>query len=45
MNRAVLDEKDGVVYNCAIIIKAANPRRLEIFAAFDRMMDGYNVPK
>ncbi len=44
-DRAVLDEKDGVMYHCDIIIKAANPRRLEIFTAFDRMLDGYNIPK
>ncbi len=44
-DRAVLDEKDGVLYHCAIIIKASNPHRFDIFAAFDRMLDGYNVPK
>jgi Family of unknown function (DUF6169) len=44
-DRAVLDEKDGVLYHCAIILKAANPRRFEIFAAFDRMLEGYNNTK
>lgn len=44
-DRAVLDEKDGVLYHCAIIIKVANPRRFEIFEAFHKMLDGYNEIK
>lgn len=44
-DQAVLDETDGVLYHCAVIIKAGNPNRQLIYAAFARLMDGYNTPK
>lgn len=45
VDQAVLDEKDRMLYHCAIIIKAGNPAKSTIFAAFNTLMEGYNVPK
>lgn len=44
-DRTVVDTKDGVTYYCAVIISATNPYRLDVFAAFNRLLDGYNDPK
>ncbi|MBO0934736.1 DUF6169 family protein [Fibrella aquatilis] len=44
-DQAVLDEKDGVLYHCAFIIKANNPNKMAVITAFNRLMDGYNVAK
>ncbi|RYF72223.1 MAG: hypothetical protein EOO39_12545 [Cytophagaceae bacterium] len=44
-DQAVLDERDGVLYHCAFIIKANNPNKMAVITAFNQLMDGYNVAK
>lgn len=41
----VTDAKDGITYYNSIILKADNPHRQSIIAAFDLLFGRYNDPK
>lgn len=41
----IVDEKDGITYYNAIILKTDNPQKTAIIAAFDDLFGRYNDPK